>query len=119
MIAGSATLALLFACVYAPLFHVHTDGGEAPLLHAHFPELEVSEDDSVVHMERPHSHASARSIDLLITTAANFIQFDAVILITQVMPGAVEPCCGFVSIATARAHAPPEIPSRIPRAPPA
>ena len=36
-----------------------------------------------------------------------------------VMPGAVEPCCGFVSIATARAHAPPEIPSRIPRAPPA
>jgi hypothetical protein len=52
----------------------------APLVHAHFPELETPEDDSVVHMEPPHLHRAARSIDVLITTASHFFHFDAVLL---------------------------------------
>jgi len=56
MIACSAMAALLLATVYAPLFHVHADeAGEAPLVHAHFPELENAESERVVHMEAHHT----------------------------------------------------------------
>jgi hypothetical protein len=117
--AGSAIAALLLATLYAPLFHVHVHEGEAPLIHAHFPELEAPEDESVVHMERPHSHANARSIDVLTTTAPHVIHLEVVIQSTDAAPIPLEPRSGFVSIEAPRAHAPPPATSAIPRAPPA
>src|SRR5258708_5651372 len=119
LIAWSAAAVLLIGTVYAPLFHVHMDTAEAPLIHAHFPELEVPEDESVVHMERPHSHATARSIDILTTTAVPLVHFDGVLHMAHVAFAELQPCCGFVSLASPRAHAPPALRSLIPRAPPA
>lgn len=119
IIAWSAVAALLAATVYAPLFHVHADGTEAPLLHAHFPELERAEDESVVHMERPHSHAQARSIDVLTTTATHFIQLDAIIQSTYLNVAEPQPSRGFMRAASPRAHAPPALNFLTPRAPPA
>jgi len=119
-IACSAVAALLLATVYAPLFHVHADeAGEAPLVHAHFPELENAESERVVHMEAHHLHGEARSIDFLTTTAAHSFQFDAVIVTDPVDLQAGQTSCGFVTIDAPRAHAPPEARSRIPRSPPA
>src|SRR5439155_26234542 len=117
--AGRAIAALVLATLYAPFFHVHTDAGEAPVVHAHFPELETAEDESVVHMERPHSHAGARSIDVLITAAPHIFHFDVVVESSQAAPVLVAPSIGFVSIEAPRAHAPPLTASTIPRAPPA
>jgi len=112
---------LLVATVYAPLFHVHTDAGETALIHAHFPELETAEDESVVHMEAPHSHghAAAQSIDFLITIAAHSVQLNAIVESTSLGRAASEPSPGFVPTASPRAHAPPLIEFLIPRAPPA
>jgi hypothetical protein len=117
--AFGAIVALIFATVYAPFFHVHTRTGGAPVLHAHLPELETEEDESVVHMEQPHSHAAARSIDILTTTATPTIHLDAVLLTSDFVLDRLLPCCGFVAVATPNAHAPPLATSRIPRAPPA
>src|SRR5260370_39047230 len=78
--ACSAMPALLLAVFYAPLFHVHTHPGEAATIHAHLPEFEPAEDESVVHMEAPHSHANARSIDILTTTAPQVVHFDAILV---------------------------------------
>ena len=117
--AWNALAALLLASLYAPLFHVHAGAGEAPLLHAHLPELEDLQDESVVHMESAHSHAGARSIDLLITTAAHTVQLDAVLVSLHFDQNSVQPRCGFVPAAVTRAHDPPAVCSLIPRAPPA
>jgi hypothetical protein len=117
--AFGAIVALIFATVYAPFFHVHTQTGGAAVLHAHLPELETPEDESVVHMEQPHSHAAARSIDILTTTATPTIHLDAVLLTSDFVLDRLLPCCGFVAVATPNAHAPPITTSRIPRAPPA
>ena len=48
------------------------DTAKAPLIHAHFPELEVPEDESVVHMERPVA-TGLRAADLasMVDTAFN------------------------------------------------
>ena len=117
--ACSAIPALLIAVFYAPLFHVHTHPGEAATIHAHLPEFEAAEDEIVVHMERPHSHANARSIDVLITTAPQVAHFDAALVSVAVIGNAVMSCCGFVPVARPRAHSPPVLPFLIPRAPPA
>jgi len=69
MMACGSLAALIFTTAYAPLFHVHEDTGGAPLIHAHFPELEIAENERVVHMEARHSHSQARPIDILTTTA--------------------------------------------------
>ena len=119
LITCSAMVALVLATIYAPLFHIHTDTGEAPLLHAHFPELEIAEDESVVHMERPHSHAEARSVDVLTTTAAHYIHFDAAIQSTSLNLAEPQPSRGFTPDASPRAHAPPPLDFLTPRAPPA
>lgn len=119
MLACNALLALLWATLYAPLFHVHTHPGETPVIHAHFPEIEIAEDEGVVHMEREHSHADARSIDLLTTTGAPHTHLGTIAESTYVRLVATLPCCGFVALALPRAHGPPGIESRIPRAPPA
>ena len=119
MMAWCAVAALVAATVYAPLFHVHTDDGEAPLVHAHFPELETAEDEAVVHMEAPHPHALARSIDVLITLAAQSVQLDAVVQSSFLTLPDLETSSGFVPDASPRAHAPPAVESFIPRAPPA
>ena len=119
MIACGSLAALVLATAYAPLFHVHTDGSGAPLIHAHLPELEVADDERGVHMEENHSHSEARSIDILTTTAPSATQFDAIILSTDIIPNTTEVCCGFVSLDRPRAHAPPAFRPNIPRAPPA
>ena len=117
--AFGSIVALIFATVYAPFFHVHTHAGGAAVVHAHLPELETTEDESVVHMEQPHSHAAARSIDLLTTTATPSVHLDAALLTSDFVLDRLLPCCGFVAVATPNAHAPPLTTSRIPRAPPA
>src|SRR5215831_15512132 len=104
--ACSVIPALLLAVFYAPLFHVHTHPGEAATIHAHLPELEPVEDESVVHMESEHSHANARSIDILTTTAAQIIHFDATLVNVDGIREAATPCCGFVPLARPRAHSP-------------
>jgi hypothetical protein len=78
--ACSAIPALLLAVFYAPLFHVHTHPGEAATIHVHLPEFEPAEDESVVHMESAHSHAAARSVDIVTSTAPQVIQFDATLV---------------------------------------
>jgi hypothetical protein len=117
--AWAAVAALVAATVYAPLFHVHSDSGEAPVLHAHFPELEIGENENVVHMESAHSHATARSIDILTTVACDFIHFDASLQSSSLILPDPQPSRGFVMAAAPRAHAPPSIRFLIPRAPPA
>jgi hypothetical protein len=116
--AWTALIALLVGTYYAPLFHVHSDGGES-VVHAHLPEPEDFDAESVVHIEAPHSHASARSIDILTTVATVIIHFDAVIESTSFAPIEPQPSQGFVAAASPRAHAPPGLPILIPRAPPA
>jgi hypothetical protein len=111
--------ALLLAVFFAPLFHVHTHAGEAATIHAHLPEFEAAEDESVVHMESPHSHANARSIDILTTTVRQAIQFDATLVSVESIAEVAMPCCGFVPAARPKAHSPPVLPFLIPRAPPA
>ena len=111
--------ALLLAVFYAPLFHVHIHPGEAATIHAHLPELEPVEDESVVHMESEHSHAKARSIDILTTTAAQIIQFEAALISVEKLAQAALPCCGFVLVARPTAHSPPVLLFQNPRAPPA
>jgi hypothetical protein len=117
--ACSAIPALLLAVFYAPLFHVHVHPGEAATIHAHLPELETAEDESVVHMESEHSHANARSIDILTTTAPQIVQFDAALVSVESVAEDVLPRCGFVALAQPRAHSPPVLGFLIPRAPPA
>src|SRR5262249_23147560 len=117
--AFGAIVALIFATAYAPFFHVHPHEGGAAVVHAHLPELEIPEDESVVHMEQPHSHAAARSIDILTTTVTPTIHLDAALLASQFVPMEQLPSSGFVTVVTPNAHAPPLIAYRIPRAPPA
>jgi hypothetical protein len=119
ILAWSALLALLSATLYAPLFHVHDEGAGAPLVHAHLPELEAAEDEGVVHMEPPHSHAAARSIDLLITIACQLIHLDATVESSAFLLIDSQPSAGFVPPAARRAHAPPALEFLTPRAPPA
>jgi hypothetical protein len=110
---------LLVALFYAPLFHVHSQPGEAATIHAHLPELEAAEDESVVHMESPHSHTNVRSIDILTTTASPQVQADAILITVDSIRDVAAPCCGFVAVTHERAHSPPSLPFLIPRAPPA
>ena len=119
MMACGSLAALIFTTAYAPLFHVHEDTGGAPLIHAHFPELEIAENERVVHMEAHHSHSQGRPIDILTTTAPSVTVFDVTIVAVSLSPPAVEVCCGFVSLDRPRAHAPPALAHLIPRAPPA
>ena len=119
MIACGSLAALIYTTAYAPLFHVHADGGGAPLIHAHFPELEIADDERVVHMEGHHSHSQARSIDILTTTAPSVTHFAVTIVAVSLAAPAAPVCCGFVSLDRPRAHAPPTLAHLIPRAPPA
>jgi hypothetical protein len=113
-------MAMLFGTFYAPMFHVHTAAGEGSLVHAHLPEIETAEAENAVHMERPHSHAAARPIDILTTTTMRSVHLDDVVLSTDLIQEMSPPCCGFISIAVPRAHGPPVVVALlIPRAPPA
>jgi hypothetical protein len=111
--------ALLLAVFVAPLFHVHTHAGEAATIHAHLPELETDEDESGVHMESPHSHSTARSIDLITSTTPQVIQFNATLVSVSTIAEVPKRCCGFVALTRPRAHSPPVLQFKIPRAPPA
>ena len=119
MIAGGTVVALLIAVVYAPWFHVQMHDGEAPLIHAHLPEIVPVEDESVVHMEAFHSHADAHSLDLLTTTVVQLVHLDADIVTSVAVPNAIVLPCGYVTAAAPVAHGPPDSGLQIPRAPPA
>jgi hypothetical protein len=119
MIAGGTVAVLLIATLYAPLFHVHVHRGEAPLIHAHLPEVVPVEDESVVHMEGFHSHADARSLDLLTTTVVQFAHFDAAIVTSVAVFNTTLISHGYLAVAAPVAHGPPESELQIPRAPPA
>ncbi len=119
MIACIAMALLAMATFSASLFHIHADEHGESLIHAHFPEFDVSDIERGVHMESLHSHGEARSIDLLTTTAVHPVQFDAIILSSQDSLSPMPAIRGFVSITVPRAHAPPDFDSLIPRAPPA
>ena len=93
--------------------------GEAAVIHAHLPEVLPVEDESVVHMEAFHSHADARSINLLTTTMVPPIHLDAAVLTPAVVQDTIVLSHGFVTIAASRAHGPPASRPNIPRAPPA
>ena len=111
---------LLLGVLCAPLTHAHSEVSGESFIHAHLP---LPEDDvhveEGVHVEADHSHSDARDVDLLRTTATPQFHFEAVVSMDRmdVIPG--PDCCGFASLDAPRAHAPPGIPSRIPRAPPA
>jgi len=120
MFAGNAVALLVIATFFAPLFHIHTDEHGSALIHAHFPDAEIADTDASQHLEAPHSHGLARSIDILTTTAAaHSVQLDAVILNTAVKISPRPEFRGFAPVAVPWAHAPPGIQSLIPRAPPA
>ena len=118
-IAVMTVAALLIATLYAPLFHVHMDAGEAPLVHAHLPELASTEDENVVHIEAFHSHADARSIDLLTTTVSPTIHFDVAIVTSVAVLDAILHSHGYAPAFTAVAHSPPASKFQTSRAPPA
>jgi hypothetical protein len=118
MTALSAVMALFLATLYAPLVHVHTHSGETVLIHAHLPELNT-EDESVVHMESFHSHADARSLDILTTTAPRSSHIVAIIANAAPVADAVFSCCSYIAAAAPTAHGPPDFEFQIPRAPPA
>jgi hypothetical protein len=119
IIAGGTVAALLIATLYAPLFHVHLHAGEAPLIHAHFPELAPTEDESVVHMEAFHSHADARSLDLLTTTIVQPIHLNLAIVSEVAAQRPTVVSHGYLMTAVPVAHGPPDSAPHIPRAPPA
>jgi hypothetical protein len=119
VVAGGTVAALLIATLYAPLFHVHLHAGQAPLIHAHFPEPPLSDDESVVHMEAFHSHADARSLDLLTTTVVQPVHLDAAIVTSATELNTIVLAHGYVTASTPVAHGPPDSEFQIPRAPPA
>jgi len=119
VIAGGTVVALLIAMLYAPLFHVHMYAGEAPLIHAHLPEILPAQDESVVQMEALHSHADARSLDLLTTTVVQSVHLDTAIVSSTAVVNAIVLSHVYVTAAEPLAHGPPDSELQIPRAPPA
>jgi hypothetical protein len=118
-IAVGSVAALLIATLYAPLFHVHVHAGEAPLVHAHLPELASTEDENVLHIEALHSHGDARSIDLLTTTFSSVTHLDVAIVTSVAALDTIVQSHGYMPAFTAVAHSPPDSKLQIPRAPPA
>lgn len=118
--AAYAIAAVLVGFVYAPLFHVHGGGAhdmEAPVLHAHFPELETVPPFTA--FSSHHSHWAARSIDVLTAAAVQIFEVDAAITDIAFDYDAGHISFGFArSDDVARAHAPPSVESLSPRAPP-
>jgi hypothetical protein len=118
--AGYAITAVLVGFIYAPLFHVHGGDGHdlsAPILHAHFPEPE--DVPPYVALSSYHSHSAARSIDVLTATSVHMVQVGTMItgVPFELVPGMTS--FGFVRHdGAARAHAPPNLDFRCPRAPP-
>jgi hypothetical protein len=98
---------------------VHLHAGEAPLVHAHLPEVAPVEDESVVHMEAFHSHADARSLDLLTTTVVPLVQITVAVISTIAVLGSNDIAHGYATLGSPVAHGPPDSELQIPRAPPA
>jgi hypothetical protein len=117
-----AILSLLLAVLYAPLFHLHADHdheGEAPFIHAHFPEM--------VHHALTHSeqsaepledHVDARSVDLLTTNIPALVQVPLFIIEEVLQIGADPTFSGFAIAGNPHAHDPPALVRSNPRSPP-
>jgi hypothetical protein len=99
--------------------HVHMHAGEAPLIHAHLPELVADGDESVVHMEAFHSHAAAGPLDLLTTTIVRVVHFGAAIVSSVVVSNNSFTFRSYLTAGEPVAHGPPVSELEIPRAPPA
>jgi hypothetical protein len=119
--ASYAIAAVLVGFVYAPLFHVHGGDGHdmsAPVLHAHFPEAESVPPYTA--FSSHDSHSAARSIDVLTATSVHVVQMGTLIIGVPFEFAAGTTSFGFIRHdGAARAHAPPVLEFRNPRAPPA
>ena len=119
VIAFHTVVVTVLTLIYAPLLHVHVNTGEAPVFHVHLPDIEDAAGANGVHMESRHSHSQSRSVDLLTTTASHGFAFSAVILSAFADLDKGRASCGFMAAVAPCSHAPPDVPVRIPRAPPA
>jgi hypothetical protein len=121
--ACAAVGAMLFALVYAPLFHVHEadDHGHAgSILHAHLPELEHALSPSERAIESQDSHQHVRWLDVFTSAAPIDAGFHAVAEFSEslmvVRPPVSRPVISLLSL---RTHSPPERSGLAPRSPPA
>ena len=116
-----AVVAMLFALVAAPLFHVHErdhDGHDGPVVHAHLPEAEHARHDGE-EIEPPHSDDHGRSIDLFaVNTPASTVYYfvaefsQPITIVAPLLTRTV------MSLQTVRAHSPPKFSELPPRSPP-
>ena len=70
-------------------------------------------------MEAFHSHADARSLDLLTTTVVQPVHVDAAVVTSAAVSNTITLSHGYVTVSAPMAHGPPDSELQIPRAPPA
>jgi len=111
--------AMLFALVFAPLFHVHDhdDGHAESLAHAHFPESEHSA-HSGYEIETDHSQPHGRSIDIFAVNTTPSAAYYPVAEFSEPFSISLPVVSRAVlSVLALRVHSPPErseLPSRSP-----
>jgi hypothetical protein len=118
-----AVVAMLFALVSAPLFHVHEadDHGHAgSIVHAHFPGLEHASSTSEKAIETQDSHNHVRWLDVFTLAAPIDAGVQAVAEFSAPLMVAPRPVSrAVVMLLSLRTHSPPERSKSAPRSPPA
>jgi hypothetical protein len=118
-----AVVAMLFALVSAPLFHVHEadDHGHAgSIVHAHFPGLEHASSTSEKAIETQDSHNHVRWLDVFTLAAPIDAGFQAVAEFSApLMVPPLPVSRAVVMLLSLRTHSPPERSRLAPRSPPA
>ena len=116
-------VAMLFALLFAPLFHVHdTDdhGHPGSFIHAHFPDVEEPAAHSEPSVETEHSHQHVRWVDVFTISAPVLLAFQVVAEFSEPLSIPAPPLSrAVISLQTLRAHSPPEHFGPPPRSPPA
>jgi hypothetical protein len=117
-----AMVAMVFALVAAPLFHVHDhdDHGHAgPLVHAHFLETEKNDEHTGVGVEEQDSHSHVRWINVFTVNTAASLYFHAIVEVSEplTVPAPLV-TRSVLSVQVLRAHSPPERANSNPRSPP-
>ena len=117
-----SVLAMLYALVFAPLYHVHDhdDHGHAgSFAHAHFFESETPSDHTAPAFEESESHAHVRWIDVFTVNTAAKNSFHAVAEFSEPVSIPIRNSSrSVISMQTLRAHSPPKYFNVVPRAPP-